>query len=249
MSSKVLYMVHLVVDIGNSSTKSAVMSDGRVLSVCREECLGNGLSELVSDAKISCGICSSVRELTDGERILLSSLPFPVIHLSAQTPLPLRIVYSTPGTLGPDRIASAVGAWKRMPGRNLLIIDAGTAVTYDVVTAEGEYLGGNISPGLSMRLRALHEFTGRLPLVSPDGDVPDVGYSTETAIRSGVVLGMRDEMLGCISRLSAGYDSIFVFLTGGDAELFGIPIKNGIFADEFLLLEGLDTICSFNEKM
>lgn len=241
-------MSHFVADIGNTSVKTALMSDGRVTVMSRGAALDPEVCSIAYGGDVSMGILSSVRELTPDEEKVMASLGFPVLRLSCDTHIPLRILYSTPHTLGPDRIAAAVGAWCRMPGRNLLIIDAGTAITYDVVTAQGEYIGGNISPGCNLRFRSLAEHTGRLPLVGPDGDIPDTGYSTETAIRSGVMLGILNEVSGYVERLSQIYDSLFVFLTGGDADLFEIPIKSGIFADEFLVLEGLDSICNFNEK-
>ena len=246
--TKIFQVVHFLIDVGNTSVKAALMTDGRLSVMRRDNSLSGSLTELARGHNVSCCVCSAVRPLTASEQSLLDSLPFQVMRLSADLRLPFRIAYSTPETLGPDRIAAAAGAWSRKPGCNLLVIDAGTAVTYDVVTAQGEYIGGNISPGVRLRLQALHEHTGTLPMVSVQGDAPLLGYSTETAIRSGVLHGLNDEIAGCIQRLSSKYENLFVFLTGGDAELFEIPIKNGIFADEFLVLEGLDTICSFNEK-
>ena len=240
-------MSHLLVDIGNSGVKSAVASCGAIVSSCREKLVGDSTAGLGLACGISRGIYSSVRELSDEEMSVLDSFAFPVMKLSCRTALPLKIGYSTPETLGPDRIAAAVGAWSVCRGRNLLVIDAGTAITYDLVTADGTFVGGNITPGVSLRLRALHEYTGKLPLVRAEGPMPLVGDSTETAIRSGVVQGVRDEMQGCVGRLSARYGDIFVFLTGGDAHLFEKPIKNGIFADGSLVFKGLECICSFNE--
>lgn len=242
------YMSHFVIDAGNTSVKAAVMDEGRIVEVRRSVRLDSGIVGLAAGHDVTCGILSSVRELTSEESALLEGLPFRMLRLSAALSLPLHIAYMTPDTLGPDRIAAAVGAWRKCPGNNILVIDAGTAITYDIVTASGEYLGGNISPGKDLRFRALHEYTGHLPLVAPSDDVPDVGYSTETAVRSGVIRGIQDEIAGCIARFSSIYTSINVFLTGGDVKLFEKPIKSGIFADEFLVLEGLDSICSFNEK-
>lgn len=242
-------MSHLVIDAGNTSVKAALLDEGRIVAVRRSVRLDSEIVRLAAGRDVTCGILSAVRALTPEESALLEGLPLRMLRLSVALPLPLHIAYRTPDTLGPDRIAAAVGAWRRCPGSNILVIDAGTAITYDIVTASGEYLGGNISPGKDLRFRALHEYTGRLPLVSPSDEVPDVGYSTETAIRSGVIRGIQDEMSGCIARFSSIYESLNVFLTGGDAKLFEKPIKSGIFADEFLVLEGLDSICSFNEKI
>ena len=105
---------------------------------------------------------------------------------SGVTPVPVSIGYNTPLTLGTDRLAAVVGANDCSPGKDILVIDIGTCVTYDLISSSAEYLGGNISPGPTMRLKALHEYTSRLPLVERRGEAPLVGYSTETAIRSGV---------------------------------------------------------------
>lgn len=240
--------MHFVVDVGNTTVKSALTDDGNVIEVHCGQLCSDEVRRMVRTAGITCGICSSVRDLGTEEKVFLDCLPFPVAYLSADVPLPLRIDYSTPHTLGPDRIAAAVGAWNRFPCRNILVIDAGTAITYDVVTCDGAFLGGNISPGKDLRIKSLHEHTGKLPKIDATGDTPLIGYSTETALRSGIIGGIQYEMQGYISRLSSEYESLLVFLTGGDAEMFEKPIKNRIFAERFLVLEGLDCICKFNEK-
>lgn len=240
--------MHFVIDIGNTSVKTALVGEGRVLEMFRGGLSSPEVADLSSRPGISSGICSSVRDLTADEERFIRSLGYDVLRLSAGVKLPFKLNYSTPDTLGPDRIAAVAGAWKRFPNRNILVIDAGTAITYDLVTSSGIYMGGNISPGREMRFRSLHEFTGKLPLVKADGDIPSIGYSTETAIRSGVMTGIRNEMEGYVRRFSAEHESLLVFLTGGDADLFEIPIKNRIFADGFLVLEGLDFICGLNEN-
>ena len=240
--------MHFVIDIGNTCVKTALTDNGAVICSLRSPLTDAKVLEMACDSRVTSGICSAVRGLSPEELDFLGSLPYPVLRLTGGTPMPLTISYRTPQTLGPDRIAAAVGAWGRSPGCNLLVIDVGTAITYDVVTSQGEYIGGNISPGKDLRFKALYTYTGKRPLVTECGDVPVLGYSTETAIRSGVMTGIRNEMLGFISQMESQYDSLLVFFTGGDAEKFEIPIKNRIFADEFLLMEGLDLICRFNEK-
>ena len=144
--------------------------------------------------------------------------------------------------------AAAVGAWSMKPGHNLLVVDAGTAVTYDFVSADGTYLGGNIAPGIELRLKSLHDYTGALPLVQARGDAPMLGHDTETAIRSGVINGIRNELEGYVNELSAIYPAVLVFLTGGDAEFFDIKAKSTTFAVPDLVLRGLARITEFNEK-
>lgn len=240
--------MRLVIDLGNTNARTAIICDGRVVDYHQGPLVSERVRTMASSEGLKSCICSSVRNLSQTESDFLDGLPVKVKFLDKSFNLPLKVMYATPDTLGSDRIAAAVGAWQKYPSRNILIIDAGTAVTYDMVTANGEYLGGNISPGKDLRLRALHEFTGRLPLVCPDGEVPVIGYSTETAIRSGVLKGIEYEIEGYISAMSQQYDSLLVFLTGGDAELFGKPIKNRIFADVYLVLEGLYYISRYNEE-
>ena len=128
----------------------------------------------------------------------------------------------------------------------MLIIDAGTCITYEVIDAQGNYWGGNIAPGMQMRLHALHEHTARLPLVSAEGPVPGMGYDTETAIRSGVLRGMKYEIEGYIKSMRAKYPKLLVFLTGGDKINFDSKIKNIIFADKYIVPRGLNKILDYN---
>lgn len=175
----------------------------------------------------------------------------PTLYLDGETPIPIINRYNTPQTLGTDRLAAVIGAYaegKRRTGIHapILVIDLGTAITYDFITAEGEYLGGNISPGIDMRLRALNAFTDKLPLVSHQGECPPVGHSTETAIRSGVINGVKHEIHGTIQHFLVKYPQLLIFLTGGDAIDFDEPLKKRIFADKFLVIKGLDQILKYN---
>ena len=179
---------------------------------------------------------------------LRANLPFPLLKLSHDTPIPIANRYRTPETLGSDRLAAVVGASSLKPGKDLLIIDAGTCITYEVIDARGNYWGGNIAPGMQMRLKALHEFTARLPLVEAEGDVPGMGYNTETAIRSGVLRGMKYEIEGYIKSMRAKFPHLLVFLTGGDHINFDPGIKNIIFSDRFIVPRGLNKILDYNEK-
>ena len=130
----------------------------------------------------------------------------------------------------------------------MLIIDAGTAVTYDLVTAAGRFVGGNIAPGLEMRFKALHEHTGHLPLVNAQGATPVVGYDTETAIRSGVVLGLLGEIRSHIADIRLSHPNLLVFVTGGDGQLLRNNLKSDFIYLENLLAEGLNRIFLYNEN-
>ena len=167
------------------------------------------------------------------------------IQLDENTRLPIENLYKTPETLGQDRIAACVGANFLMPDTNLLVIDAGTAITYDIVNAKNQYVGGNISPGLEMRKNALHNFTQKIPLIEITELVPAFGATTNEAILAGVVNGLIYEIEGYISLTSNVYPKLSVFLTGGDAFYFEKKLKSTIFANENLLLVGLNRILNF----
>ena len=171
-------------------------------------------------------------------------------------PSGITLGYRTPATLGADRLAAVMGAQSLLPHRTVLVIDAGTCITFDLLLSDGHYLGGNISPGLEMRLRAMHEFTARLPLVSAEGDNPDYGYDTITALRSGAKSGIRLEIMGYLAQVRAKHPDACAFLTGGNRFDFGIStescnfaaesdaiaIDNCIFADEYLVARGLNAL-------
>jgi len=166
--------------------------------------------------------------------------------LDEQVRLPIAVRYQTPETLGRDRIAVAVGANYLQPQKDILVIDAGTAITFEVVEASGIYLGGNISPGLTTRFHALNRFTKRLPLVEEKEIVPLLGTSTETAILAGVVHGIVFEMDGYINTLQNKYPGLYVFLTGGHTFYFAKRLKSAIFAEKNLVLIGLNRILEYN---
>ena len=146
-------------------------------------------------------------------------------------------------------MAAVVGASTLKPGQDLLIIDAGTCITYEVIDKYGNYWGGNIAPGMYMRLKSLHHFTAKLPLVSPKGDVPGMGYDTHTAIRSGVLRGMKYEIEGYIRSMRAKYPNLMVFLTGGDEINFDAGIKSIVFSDKYIVPRGLNRILDYQDSL
>jgi len=241
--------VKLIIDIGNTVTKMVAFRGDEPVDELRVESGAlSGLADFVGKHGFRSGIVGSVRDLTYSEEEALANLPFPLLKLSHDTPIPIANRYRTPETLGSDRLAAVVGASSLKPGKDLLIIDAGTCITYEVIDARGNYWGGNIAPGMQMRLKALHEFTARLPLVEAEGDVPGMGYNTETAIRSGVLRGMKYEIEGYIKSMRAKFPHLLVFLTGGDHINFDPGIKNIIFSDRFIVPRGLNKILDYNEK-
>ncbi len=242
--------MNLIIDIGNTYLKLAVFNGDHLTDLRSERgSLQEALQDLLKKHLITQGILATVIPLDPSDEQALASLPFPVLRLSSETRLPIRIGYSTPCTLGSDRIAAVTGAYSVQPGKNILVIDAGTAITYDFLSADGVFHGGNIAPGKQMRFRALHEFTRKLPLTNEEGEAPVTGKSTETAIRGGVLRGIEYEIKGYIQKYKEKYPDLLVFLTGGDAKLFEDELKNCIFADYFLVLKGLNRILNYNDHI
>lgn len=241
-------MQQLIIDIGNSSAKIAVFENDCLAEYLRVEHaeLPELLAAKAQDASIGSAILSSVIPLSESLEEAVMALPFPCLRMSAMLRMPFSIAYKTPETLGPDRLAAVAGAWCQQPNADLLVIDVGTAITYDLLTAEGTYLGGNISPGIGMRLKALNHFTGKLPLVSKEGERVALGNTTETAIREGVLQGIDWEIEGYIRAYTLKYPNLLIFLTGGNAFLLGNQTKNRIFADNLLVLKGLNSILTLN---
>lgn len=192
------------------------------------------------------GIVASVIALSNTIRKQLAHIGIPVMEMDYNTRVPIVNRYKTPQTLGMDRLAAVVEAHCMKPDRDLLVIDAGTAVTYEFIDRHGQYWGGNISPGIYTRFKALNACCDKLPLIDKGGDLPDFGYSTETAIRAGVIRGMEFEIAGYISRMQQKYPELLVFLTGGDNFSFDSKLKSIIFADKFLVLKGLNRILNYN---
>ena len=240
---------NIAIDLGNSSSK-VYLFDGNTLaesfrySILTPELL----EEIFARYDIADAVIASVRSDDGGVPEFLCSRCRKTIVLDHTTPLPIKLKYSTPATLGRDRIAAAVGAASAAPGKNVLIIDAGTAITLDVVDAQGNYLGGNISPGMSIRFRALNNYTHKLPIVEPEGDLPEIGCDTVTAIRAGVVRGVLMEIEGYISLISHKIGDLTVYITGGDSKYLAKRIKNRIFEDENLLAKGLNRILLYNNE-
>ncbi len=240
----------LIIDIGNTVVKMvAFRGEEPVDEIRAEDGMLSGLDAFVAQYRFRSGIVGTVRACTAKEEEALSRLPFPLLRFSSDTPVPITNRYRTPETLGSDRLAAVVGARSLKPGKDLLIIDAGTCITYEVIDARGNYWGGNIAPGMQMRLKALHEFTARLPLVEAEGLVPGMGYDTETAIRSGVLRGMKYEIEGYIKSLRAKFPHLLVFLTGGDHINFDTNIKNIIYTDKYIVPRGLNKILDFNTSL
>jgi len=238
--------MNLILDFGNSSIKIGIFSDEKILH--KEVYKQFGKEEAAMFLKsfpieqiILSAVVNMDYELVD----YLKSRSKKFIWLDKNTRLPIENLYKTPETLGQDRIAACVGANFLMPDTNLLVIDAGTAITYDIVNAKNQYVGGNISLGLEMRKKTLHNFTQKIPLIEITELVPAFGTTTNEAVLAGVVNGLIHEIEGTISLASTVYPKLSVFLTGGDAFYFEKKLKSTIFANQNLLLVGLNRILNF----
>lgn len=241
--------MNLIIDIGNTVAKVAVFKGDNTIVYKQFLCNKTlaGIEAICEKYTIERGIVATVIDLTDEVLERLNALKVHFLWLDHNTPLPIKILYKTPKTLGYDRVAGIVGAYLDHPGHNILVIDAGTAITYDYIDSKGQYYGGNISLGIKMRLRALHHFTARLPLVNAEGEVKQLGQTTEEAIRAGVIKGVEYEILGYINEMSSEYPDLLVFLTGGNDFSFDSKLKNSIFADRFLVIKGLNRILNYNK--
>ncbi len=239
--------MNIIIEQGNTLTKIGLFDNGRLISVFKYEDFNVAtVALLFQEYNLINGIMSTVTEI---EQELLSFLEGRLkkfLFLNEHISIPINIQYQTPETLGKDRIAAIVGANFLEPGKNILVIDAGTAITYEVIESSGTYLGGNISPGMTTRFRALNHFTKKLPLVLESEEIPFIGVSTITAIQSGVVNGICFEMDGYISNLRLKYPDLLVFLTGGHTNYFARRLKNTIFANINLVLVGLNRILEYN---
>lgn len=236
--------MNLAIDIGNTSVKLGLF-DGEEL---KEVVTGaESLATLLTKFRISHAIVSQTGE-ENGLTELLSSRKIHTLLLSSSLALPIKILYRTPDTLGSDRIAGSVAAQSIFPGHPVLKIDFGTCITYDFVNEQAEYIGGAISPGLTMRFKALHHFTAKLPLVQSEKptEIELTGMDTTASIRSGVVHGIRQEAEGIINEYRTRYMNLKVVSTGGDAPFFDALLKSEIFTRPYLVLEGLNRILNYH---
>jgi type III pantothenate kinase len=244
------YMRTLALDIGNTAVKAGCF-EGSLLAEMQAGLTAAQVLALVQRWRPAHIIIASVAEdAALRAEDLRPVVPGEILTFSpATTAIPLRNAYATPHTLGADRLAAAVGAAGLRPGLSNLIVDAGTALKCDLVTADGTYHGGSIGPGLGMRLRALHAFTGRLPLLElppADATIPLTGDSTTGSLLSGVVNGTVAEITGFISQYQQLYPRLGVLLTGGDAAFLAARLPARIFVVPELVLLGLNRILAYH---
>ena len=239
----------LVIDIGNTLQKLAVFDD-KSLEV-KEIFQGLNPADLKNFIETHGpfhGIIQSAVNIYPPETEEILGRAGKFILLTDLVPVPFKNLYQTPKTLGKDRIAAVAGAWSMFPGRNILLIDAGTCITYDFINDAGEYLGGGISPGIRMRFKAMNTFTGKLPLIEPEGFDGLIGRTTRESILSGVYNGVTGEISQITGQYRQQYRDVIVIMTGGDHEFLCNKLKISIFAAPNLVLHGLNEIFDYNDQ-
>ena len=240
----------LIIDIGNTRVKAALFQNTELLEYfafsSSDELLASGILEKNSPSYCIIGSVVNGIEAFAGQ--LKKSTE--VLLFSAETPTPITNLYRSAHTLGSDRLAGAVGGNALLPNKNVLVIDVGTCIKYNFVNANNEYIGGAISPGLEMRFKAMHTFTSRLPLLHADENFTAlIGIDSKESMLSGAQIGAVAEVDGCINLYKEQYPDINVIITGGDVNFFEKRLKNSIFADQFLILKGLNVILEHNIKI
>lgn len=242
--------MNLIIDIGNSRTKLSLFGkDEVIIPAPVNELLPEHIALLKQEHPLlNKVILSSVRKYPDSLKATLQNSFDTFLELNHQTPLPVDNMYLSKETLGNDRIAAAVGANSLYRNTNLLVIDAGTALTCDFVNDKNQYLGGNIAPGLEMRFKALHHFTGKLPLVTAKSQHKLYGSTTEEAILAGVQNGFIYEVDKTIEMFKVFYGKLKVIITGGNANLFEKELKTPFFVYSNLVAQGLNSILEYNEN-
>jgi len=242
-------MISFCIDKGNTLTKIGVFVDNELVFEVNDTCFDRlSLQQLIDQYKPTACILSNVGSY-DLDLIQFLQDKFEIfVEFDSSTPIPIVNAYKTPQSLGKDRLAAAVGATFMKPNANILVVDAGTAITYDFVDASGVFHGGNIAPGLLMRLQALNEFTNNLPLVELVDSDELLGVDTNSAILLGALKGIEFEINGYFRALSFKYAELSIFLTGGNSNYFVSKLKSPIFAQKNLVLTGLNRILQFNVK-
>ena len=236
----------LCLDFGNSRQKAALfegeqLKEVRVMNDAKAESVEGLLNDWNPDRSILSSVIDHDASLTS---LLDARTQFHL--LNHQTRVNFTTPVGKPDSIGADRLALCAAAVHFFPRRNNLIIALGTCITYNFINREHAFLGGGISAGLSMRLKAMHHQTALLPLIEPKADVPLVGYDTDTNMLSGSVLGMAHEIDGFIDAYQERYGHFNAVLTGGDLPYLVPHLKNGIFADPDFLFKGLYAIAAHN---
>ncbi|WP_109302514.1 type III pantothenate kinase [Aquimarina sp. AU474] len=242
--------MNLIIDVGNTYIKIGVFDNTQIIykqTIVQNDFINE--IEIIRNKHplITKAIISSVSNIEESTIAHIKHV-FDTLVVDHLLKMPFKNLYKTPKTLGIDRLALVAAAVDQFPKENVLVIDAGTCITYDFKNSKEEYLGGAISPGIRLRYHSLNNYTAKLPLLEPKTPNNHIGNTTEEAIHSGVVQGILYEIKGVIEDYCNIYPDLTVILTGGDAHFLSKRLKNGIFATSNFLLEGLNYILAFNNS-
>jgi type III pantothenate kinase len=239
--------MNFILDIGNTNVKAAIFDQNNLVvqKMVSLGDLGNVIDRMIEEHQPAHIIASSVSATKEELEILIDNR-VEWFMFDASCTLPISVEYQSKETLGSDRLAGVMGVYNEYLNKNVLVIDAGTCITYDLLTYDNRYFGGAISPGCEMRYKSLNKFTKKLPLLTPKERPSLIGQSTEDAIHSGVVNGMSYEIDGVINAYKKRFGNLFVVMTGGDAKNFVNEVKNTTFADQNLILNGLNKILDYH---
>ena len=242
--------MNLIVDVGNTYTKLAIFDADVIVDmhrIKRKDVLKHLKQIHDKFPLITRAIVSSVGSLNKSALSFIDS-HYDALVLNSRTKLPFKNLYSTPKTLGIDRIALVSSSVEQFPDNNVLIIDAGTCITYDFINTKNEYLGGAISPGVRTRYKSLNNLTANLPLLDTEQPENITGDSTNSSIHSGIINGIIFEIDGVVKEYQKKYSDLTIILTGGDAKFLSKQLKSSIFANSNFLLKGLNYILQFNSN-
>ena len=238
----------LTIDIGNTKAKYAVFHDNKIIETDAFNPLFNDLSHLLQrHPNINKGIISSVGGKVDECLRQLENID--IIVLNSETKLPFALTYREKSKIGADRLALVAAAFAEKPHQNSLVIDIGTCITYDILTADDRHLGGPISPGMKLRFKSMHEHTALLPLCEPTFDeLHIICDDTVECLQSGVQLGVLSEIKEFINIYSLKFNNLNVFISGGDNIFLQNQLRNCNFASSNFMFNGLKLILEYNEN-
>lgn len=247
---RIIIMMRLVIDIGNTNIKLAVFNFDKIVNLFVTSKIDfEKITKqiLKNNYKISKIIISSVSDFNSNFFDEFKN-QIKILFLDYNFKFPFKNIYETPKTVGLDRLALASAAFNKFPKKNVLVIDVGTCITYDFIDSNKFYHGGAISPGLKMRYTSLNQHTKKLPLLVPKSPDNFLGRSTKESIHSGIVFGIINEIEGMVNLYNYKYNDLVVILTGGDANFLRKQLKISIFVFSNFLLEGLNFLLETNTK-
>jgi len=238
--------LNLAIDIGNTRVKAGLFNRDQLANLQ----IYKSLKDLALDEEFvkqaQQAIIGSVVDGLEEDILKLNSFISTQIF-TVNTRIPLINTYQSASTLGSDRLSASIGAHTLYPDKNVLVIDVGTCIKYNFTNHKNEYLGGAISPGILMRLKALHQYTSKLPLIEVDFSYTDlIGSNTQNSILSGVLNGSLAEVEEIINQYKQQFPDLICVLTGGDSEYLAKRLKNSIFVHQNLVLKGLNDILNYN---